>query len=259
MVKSKEIEVDIDLIDEPEIMDRLDVDPEYIKELANNINENGLINAITLRRKGDRYERIAGRCRKEACKLLGLRKIRAIVLNLSDEEAAFLRASENLARRDLSPYEEGLTYVMMAEKLQLTIDKIAKKVGKGAGYIKKRMYICRMPPNLRDAVHKKQIVVGVAEELWRIDDDAKRDYFLELAIEHGLTIPVARLWVEDYAKSKRAAQSQFDMGESPGMLYMDRPAYVSCDMCHGPMKVGEETVIRACPECSKELKKILST
>lgn len=251
-------EIDISLIDEPELQDRIEVDIDYITELAKNIDENGLNSAIAVREKGERYERIWGRCRVMAFKRLERKKIRADVRKVDDVQAGVLTASENINRRDLTPLEEGRTYLYLHEKLNLTHEKIAQKMGKTPGVIKRRMYICRMPENIQQAIHKNLITIAVGEELWRIDDNTQRDYYLEMACEHGITKRVARMWVDDFNKSKLQKPSAGGDTLTPGALLSEKPIYVSCDLCVGPMKLGEEQVLRLCLDCSQKLHKALS-
>lgn len=246
-------EIDINLIDEPELQDRIDVDPEYIKELAANIKENKLLYAIAVREKGKRYERIFGRCRVLAFKLLERTKIKAVIHNVDDVQAGVLTATENLTRKDLTPLEEGRTYLFMHDKLKMNHDKIASKVGKTPGIVKRRMYICRMPDNLQQAIHKGLISLTVGEVLWRIDNDAQRDYYLQMACEHGITQRVAMMWVDDFLKSKLEKPSSAGPLDSADSLLAEKPIYVPCDLCTGPMKLGEEQVLRLCLDCTTKL------
>ncbi|MBA7495935.1 Nucleoid occlusion protein [subsurface metagenome] len=245
--------IDVNLIDEPELQDRIDVDMDYITELAQNISENGLQYQIAVRKKGKRFERIWGRCRILAFKRLEIKQIPADIKDVDDVTAGVLTATENLTRKDLTPLEEGRTYLYLHDKLNMTHDKIARKVGKTPGVIKRRMYICRMPENLQQAIHKKLISITVGEELWRIDDETQRDYYLQMACEHGITQRVARIWVDDWIKSKMVKPSGAGADLTPGALLQEKPVYVSCDLCCGPMKLGEEQVLRLCLDCTTKL------
>lgn len=249
--------IDVDLIDEPALQDRIDVDIDYITELARNIQENGLQYQIAVRKKGRRYERIWGRCRVLAFKRLEIKQIPADVKDVDDQTAGILTATENLTKKDLTPLEEGRTYLYLHDKLNLTHDQIAQKIGKTPGVIKRRMYICRMPENLQQAIHKKLISITVGEELWRIDDETQRDYYLQMACEHGITQRVARMWVDDWIKSKMVKPSGAEPGDTQGSLLKERPIYVTCDLCVGPMKLGEEQVLRLCLNCTTKLHDVL--
>jgi len=255
--KEKIHEVDLSQIDEPQEFNRLEIDLNEVSELAKSISETGLIQPVLLRPLGDRFEMVAGFRRYLAHKLLELSTIQAIVRKMTDQQAAISRASENLQRVNLSPIEEGTIYSNLVNGHAMTIDQIAQRMGITPGVVKRRIDLTKMPPQLQKAIHSGQIVVGVAEELWRISDPGDMDYYLGLAIDNGVTRAVTRQWVDDWGKAQRAAKVPGDYGGGVSPPYLDRPVYVSCDLCQGPMKIGDETVIRACPECSEHLKNAL--
>ncbi len=159
-------DVSLDLVDEPKGIVRMDIDPGYISELAQSISEIGLLQPILLAIDGERFEIVAGHCRYLAIQQLGLSTIRSIVRKMSPSEIGIARATENIARVDLTPFEEAATYRNLLDEYGLTLEQVSKKMGKTPGTIKRRMDILRMSPLLQKAVHKKQISMTVAEELW---------------------------------------------------------------------------------------------
>ncbi len=253
--KTKEItaEIDINLIDPPDGILRMDIDQEYITELANSIKEIGLIQPVLLATKGERYEVVAGHCRYLAHIKAGIPRIKATVREMTRDEIAIARATENLNRKDLTPVEEALTYNDLIEKNGLTLEQIGKKMGKTPGLIKRRIDILRMAPQLQEALHKKRISIGVAEELWSISDDTQLDYYLSFALDGGCTVTVARQWCKDWKDQVRRQSSDV---ESSGLLvspYEPRPTYMSCDLCTGPVELGKDIVVRMCGDCHKQL------
>ena len=93
-------DVALTLIDEPEGIARLEIDDQYISELAQSIKEIGLLQPILLAIKGDRFEIVAGHMRYLAHFKAGLTKIRSVVRELTREQIVIMRATENLARKD---------------------------------------------------------------------------------------------------------------------------------------------------------------
>jgi len=246
--------VDLSKIDEPRTIDRMEIDQKSVAELAESISEVGLLQPILLRIDGDRYEVIAGHRRYLAHRQLELKTINAIVRKMSDQDAAILRATENLARVDLTPIEEAAIFRNLLENLGMRIDQIAAKVGKSPGLVKRRMDLLKMPPQLRDAVHKKLISISVAEEFWPITDLSVLDYYLSFALEGGCTQAVARTWCKDWKDSERRKASGAVEGGQTFAPSEPRPVYVSCDLCAGPMEIGQEVVLRVCNNCFKIIK-----
>lgn len=257
MVKASKIserKILLELIDEPTKADRLEMDVEETKSLAGNIKEVGLIYPILVRQQGERFQIIAGHRRYLAHVMLGENKIRCVVRDVSDREAALIRASENLGRINLTPLEEAMIYRGLEMVHGFTHDEIGKTFSISPGIVKRRLDLLKMPPQLQQAVHKKYISYGVAEELWRISDIGQLDYYLSFAIEHGVTVQVSRAWVKEWKDSVRRQQADVGEGGPATSPLEQKPIYISCDMCRGPMVLGQEIVMRACPDCGKRIR-----
>ncbi|HUU53179.1 MAG TPA: ParB/RepB/Spo0J family partition protein [Candidatus Bathyarchaeia archaeon] len=247
-------EIEISLIDSPEQSVRLEIADYEINELAESIREMGLLQPVLVHPKGVRFEVIAGDRRYLAHKKLGLNKIMCIVKDIPEEEIVWLRAVENIQRKNLTPLEEGSIYVALLNDKHFTIAEIAKKMGKSAGVIKRRMDILKMPDSFQRALHEGKINSGVAESLWSCPDAAKQEYFLELAIEHGITTEVARMWVDDFKKSLRGIIAEVEGGSSDYTPYQEQPIYRACDICKGPVNYKEIVDFRVCSECGKGIR-----
>jgi len=256
--KPKIHEIPLAEIKRPKAIIRMDIDPDYIKELSQSISEMGLLQPILLSVDGDSYEIVAGDCRYLAHKELGLSTITAIVKEMKPEEIGLARATENIERKDLTPIEEAATYKNLMDEYGFTLEKVAQKMGKKPATIKRRMDLIRMPPSLQKAVHKKQISMTVAEELWAIRDQTQLEYYLMFAIENGATREVARQWANDWKDSVRRSQSPDADGlQLPLSPFEPRPVYLPCDLCIQPVELGKDKLIRICPECWGIMKKAL--
>jgi len=248
-------DVSMSLIDEPKDVLRMDIDPQGISDLAQSISEIGLMQPILLAIDGDRFELVFGHRRFLACKKLELSSIRSIVREMTAEEIGIARATENINRADLTPIEEANTYANLIRVYGLSIEGVACKMGRTAGTIKRRMDLLKMPPQLQEAVHSKRISMTVAEELWPISDMTDLDYYLSFALDGGCTKDVARSWCKDWKDKKRRQQSAGAEGVQEFSPVEPRPIYVSCDLCRGPMEIGQELVLRVCPDCANTIKK----
>jgi len=244
------------LIDEPPGILRMDIDPAKILELATSIKEIGLLQPIMVAVDADRFEVVFGHRRYLACKKLNLSVVRAIVRTMTPQEIGIARATENITRADLTTVEAASTYDNLIRTNGFTLEQVATKMAKSPGTIKRRMDLLRMPPQLQEAIHKKQISMSVAEELWPISDPSELDYYLSFALEGGCTTEVARSWCKDWRdKSRRSANNN---EPTPSQLAPNepRPIYVTCDMCMGPMELGQEIVMRVCSDCLKLIKQV---
>lgn len=250
-------EVLITLIDVPERIDRMEIDPDYINELANSIKEQGLLQPILLRVKGERFELIAGHRRLLAVKTIGLIEIEAIAKEMTDEQALLARAVENLQRVDLTVIEEARVYQAMHVTLGMSFDEIARRLGKGPGMVRRKYSLLDMHPKLIEAMHRKQVIYSVAEELQKLPNEAAILYYLGLCVDHGATMGVVRAWVSDELAKVRTRELEIAGSRGQAIIPKSTPVYVPCDLCQGPMKIGDEVVIRACNDCVKKLNEVL--
>ncbi len=250
-------QIKLDLIDEPAGIIRMEIESENIKDLAESIREIGLLQPIIVRPDNERFEIVFGHRRYLAHKALKARSIACIVRVLSDVECAVMRATENIQRVNLTPIEEGAIYSDLHDRLDLSYEQIGKYMGPTAGVVRRRMDLLRMPPEVQQAIHRKQISVGVAEELWSIGDPEGISYYLGHAIDHGVTVAVARLWAQDWKKAKRTREGDVE-GRDPLASPMELPpTYIACDFCSEPVELGKDIVLRGCSECVEKIKAAL--
>jgi hypothetical protein len=175
--------------------------------------------------------------------------INCVIAEMDDTTTIMARATENLARKDISPIEEGKIYKSLVEKHGVKIDVIAKRMGISSGLVKRRMDLMKMPPQLQKAIHEKKITYSVAEELWSLGDNGAIDYYLGFCIDHGATQGVVRTWVYEWKAAQRRKEAGDGRGRDALSPMESRPVYVACDTCEAPMKLGEESVLRCCKTC----------
>ncbi|MBU2118767.1 MAG: ParB/RepB/Spo0J family partition protein [Alphaproteobacteria bacterium] len=246
--------VSVTLIDRPEIPDRLSIDSDEIKELADSIAEVGLKQPILLRPRAERYEVVAGDRRFLAIQSLGRSEINAFVEEMPDEQVSVLRATENLQRSNLTVIEEAKIYKRLHNDHKMSWDQIAKRTGKKPGIIKRRYDLLKMFECLIKAMHEKKIGYAVAEELDRLKDVGRVEYYLGWAVDHGATKEVVRGWVDEELALTR---QKIAAGEQGGGEYLSpepRPVFTSCDLCHGAVDVMKIVNLRICEECKGIIK-----
>lgn len=250
----KMLELPIVDIAVPDVIDRMDIDPERIAELARSISEIGQLQPIVVRSVNGGLEIIAGRRRLMACKSLNMSHIKGLVVAMDDETAAVSRAAENLERVDLTPIEEATIYRALIDGHGMTVERVSKKIGKTPGTVKRRLDLLKMHPMLQQAVHNKSISMTVAEELWPISSETDLEYYLMFAVENGVTKEVARQWCKEWKDNQRRAAATAGGAMQSFGVNEPRPIYVSCDTCEGPCELGNEKLLRVCPTCWAAIK-----
>lgn len=125
------LEIAVTAVEPSKYQPRREFDPEALRELADSIRSEGLLQPIVVRQAGAKFQLIAGERRWRACQMLGLRMIPARVVEAGDASAAVMGLIENLQRADLNPIEEALGYASLLRDFSLTQEAVAERVGKG--------------------------------------------------------------------------------------------------------------------------------
>ena len=244
-------EIPLELIDRPDEIVRMEIDQKELEELAESIKERGLMQPIGVTPRGDRFLIVYGDRRYLAHEIIKAKKIMCRVEVIEDEQVVIDRAIENIQRVNLTPFEEGHIYKGLKEKAGLSLDEISKRFSKSPGRVRRRMDIMRMPESLQKALHNGYVNLAVAEELWMCPDEAKREYFLELAIEHGVTRMVVKGWIDEHKKSLRRLDDDVVRGGDDLPPYVEKPSYGACDICHSAVEYKDMTELRVCKVCGE--------
>lgn len=145
-------------------------DEEALEELASSIKEHGVIQPVIIKKTIKGYEIIAGERRVRASEKAGLETVPAIVRNFTDAQMMEIAVLENLQRENLSAIEEALAYQLMLEKLKITHEELAKKVGKSRSHITNILGLLRLPKEVQDMIISKKLSMGHARVLSKLED-----------------------------------------------------------------------------------------
>ncbi|MBI4853277.1 MAG: ParB/RepB/Spo0J family partition protein [Acidobacteria bacterium] len=163
------LEIDLDLLDVNEEQPRTRFDEQRLKELAESIEENGIVQPILVRRKGDRFQIIAGERRWRAAQKAKLLKIPAVVKDIPDDKLLELALVENIARQELNPIEEALAYQKLTNFHKLTQEQVARRVGKERSSIANIIRLLKLPEEIQELVETEKISMGHARALLKLE------------------------------------------------------------------------------------------
>ena len=168
---------------------RHDFDPVALEELAASINENGIVQPITVRKKDGKFELIAGERRLRAVKLINMRTIPAYVMSVENDGSLLqLALIENIQREDLNPVDVALAYRELVETHGLTHGEIADRVGKDRSTIANFLRLLGLPDEIKESVRKGEISQGHARALLPIKESAEMLALYRKIIKDGLSV-----------------------------------------------------------------------
>jgi len=166
------LKVEVDRITPSPFQPRRTFDDAKIDELAASIRNQGIIQPMVVRHKGDGYELIAGERRWRAAMRAGLTHVPVVVRDASDHEALQLALVENLQREDLNPIEEANGYRRLQEEFRWSQEEMAEKVGKSRPAIANSMRLLSLPTEVQQEVSSGSLPAGQARALLGLHNEA---------------------------------------------------------------------------------------
>lgn len=179
---------------------RRDIDPRMVEELARSIRSEGLLQPVVVRRKGKRFELIAGERRLRAFKHLERKKIPARIIEAGDASSASLALIENLQRENLNPIDEALGYASLIRDFDLTQEATAERVGKGRATVANAMRLLVLDSEVQGYLSRRLLSTGHAKVLLGLDNDEHRRLLARRIIETGMSV---RQSEQEVAKLKK--------------------------------------------------------
>jgi ParB family chromosome partitioning protein len=189
--RSSPVDVDIDRLAPNDFQPRAQVDDAHLRELAQSIKANGVIQPIVVRRLGDRFQIIAGERRWRAAKLAGLLRVPIAVREVAPgQEQSLLEMAlvENIQREDLNPIEEALAYRRLADDFHLKQEDIASAVGKDRASVANYLRLLRLPDEVRSEVASGRLSMGHARSLLSLTDEADQRRMARDVIARSLSV-----------------------------------------------------------------------
>ena len=145
---------------------RKNFEDKSLKQLAQSIEEKGLISPITVKQVDSKYIIVAGERRYRAHKLLNKKRILAYVIDAeSNKDIMYMALIENIQREDLNPIEEAKGYKYLQDNLESSITEIAKTVGKSRPAVSNALRLLKLPNEIQDSILKGEINAGQARAI----------------------------------------------------------------------------------------------
>lgn len=186
--KNDILEIDLKDIRSNPYQPRKTFNEETLQELAASIKEHGIIEPIIVKKSIKGYELVAGERRTKAAKIAGLEKIPAIVKDFNDQEMMEIALLENIQREDLDPIEEANAYQKIIELSGMTQEEFAKKFGKSRSHVTNMLGLLSLPESVKELVEKKEISMGHARALSKLEDDNKIKELANKVVKNHMSV-----------------------------------------------------------------------
>jgi len=204
----KIIEISLEEIKKNPYQPRTYFNEEKLNELKDSIEKNGLLQPIVVKKAIKGYYIIAGERRYRAFELLGKKEIPAIIKEMTDEEMMIFAVLENLQREDLSALEESESYKNLMDKMSLTQEELANKLGKSRPYIANSLRLLKLPTEIKIKLEQGLISAAHARTLLSLKTKKNMEEVCTLVIERKMSVRELEEYVTKLLKPKGVKKSK---------------------------------------------------
>lgn len=167
---------------------RTEFDQVALNELSDSIKVQGLIQPITVRRNGDKYQLISGERRFRASKLAGLTEIPAYIRTADNQQMLEMALIENIQRENLNAIEVALSFQQMIDECNLKAEQLGERVGKNRTTVSNYLRLLKLPPVIQASIRDGKISMGHARALISVEETDKQLYIHHEIIDKGLSV-----------------------------------------------------------------------
>ncbi|WDF68937.1 ParB/RepB/Spo0J family partition protein [Sphingobacterium oryzagri] len=183
---------------------RTDFDEQALKELAESITTQGLIQPITVRQLGkSEYQLISGERRLRASKLAGVDAIPAYVRTANDQQMLEMALIENIQRENLNAIEVALSFQRMIEECNLKQEQLGERVSKNRSTVTNYLRLLKLPPAIQAGIRDGEISMGHARALINVGEVDKQLYVYQEIVDKGLSVRMTEILVRNIQQQSK--------------------------------------------------------
>lgn len=175
-----------------------------LETLMESIKNFGIVQPIVVRKKGKKYQIVAGERRYRAASALGLDKVPVIIKDYSTEEVTEIALVENLQRQDLDPIEEAFAYQRLMDTFKQTQDLIATRVGRSRSHVANMMRLLKLPEAIQNDLSVGELTIGQARPLLSLSNEKTQLEVAEKIKEEDLNARQVEALVNSLASTKKS-------------------------------------------------------
>jgi ParB family chromosome partitioning protein len=194
---------------------RKDFDEDSLKELAESIRQQGIIQPIIVEKVFDSYTIIAGERRFRAAKMAGLSEVPVIVRSFSEEEKLEIALIENVQREDLNPIEEAYAYKELMERNNLSQESLAQKIGKKRSTVANAVRLLKLPEDMQESIVSGELSAGHARAILSLVNPADQRILYNRIVMDALSVREAERQAAGFNRGLRSSEKQRDKTDLP--------------------------------------------
>jgi stage 0 sporulation protein J len=169
---------------------------EKLKDLANSIKENGVIQPLIIRKAQNGYELVAGERRWRAARIAEIKKVPCIIRDFDEKQNMIVAIIENMQRENLDPIEEALGLNEMIKRFEFTQEQVSNALGKSRAYIANSLRLLKLPEKIQNMIIEGRISAAHGRTIITIKDENKQIEVCDKIIRNGLSVRAAERLTE---------------------------------------------------------------
>ena len=183
-------------------------DIEGLRELAQSIEQYGVLQPLTVRKTATGYELVAGERRLRASRMAGLKQVPCLLMRIDAEQSSLIALVENLQRRDLDFFEEAEGLKSLIRIYGLSQEEAAGRVGISQSAVANKLRLLRHPPEVISLIRKYNLTERHARALLRLEEYADRMEVLDRIIRQNLNVAQSEQYIENLLARKSEPAKQ---------------------------------------------------
>jgi ParB family chromosome partitioning protein len=202
------LQVPVDQIDPNPLQARTIFQTDRLQELSQSIKVNGVIQPLVVRRRGGRYQLVAGERRWRAAKMSGLTRVPVVVQELSDEQLLEVTLIENIQREDLTAIEVARAFDRLVKELNLSHEEIASRTGKDRTTITNTLRLLRLPGDIQQLLTEHRLSMGHARAILGLPTVELQRQVAEKASSQGLSVRQVERLIQRMTESREPKSAE---------------------------------------------------
>lgn len=186
---------------------RTHFDEKALEELSESIKTLGIIQPITVRKDGEKFEIISGERRYRASQLAGLKTIPAYIRLVNDQQLLEMALVENIQREDLDAIEVALTYQRLLGEIGLTQESLSQRIGKERSTITNSIRLLKLSPDIQQAIRNGVISAGHGRAILSLEKEKEQQELFNQVIKNKLSVRQAEELAKNLKKPKEITVS----------------------------------------------------
>lgn len=183
-------------------------DDASLAELSESIRSYGILHPLTVRRRGGRYELVAGERRLRAAKLAGLRELPCVLLDVNMEDAGLIALVENLQRRDLDFIEEANGIRQLIRMFGMSQEEAARRLGKSQSAVANKLRLLKLPEDVLETLRSRGLSERHGRALLRLGDAERERRALGKIVEKNMSVAAAESYIDALLAQEREEKEE---------------------------------------------------